>query len=930
MGRVYLAYDPELDRKVALKILRGSTRPSRSRALLHEAQAMAKLAHSNVVGVHDVGEHEGAVYVAMEFVEGSTLREWLAAHPGPWREVLDVFLDAGRGLEAAHERGLIHRDFKPDNVMVTTHGHASVMDFGLAREHEAPVERVAGTPGYMAPEQAVAGTLTPAADQFAFCVSLWEGICGERPFDSPTYAELLRNMAEGRIRTPTPERSMPWWLQRTLARGLRPKVEERWPSMTALLDALERGKHRRRWQIGIGIGIALSLALGLGYARQRRNAQAHQDKVAACEAEGAAIIDVWNDDARARLDEGMRATGVDFAAHSVETLVPWLDAYASSWQTGRTQVCQRASIENEWSDTMADHAAWCFEDRRLQLEATIDQISTGDAKAARRAVRLVSYLDPVETCLDPKLLARFPAPPIELRDRIRTIRARLIEVDRLRHRGMYSEALEAARETRAQAENLRWPPLTASTRMIEGRCLIETGRHEQAGPVLTATYFEALDAGSIEVAFRAARSLIRTHGVLQHHREAETWARHASAIASDKIDLGRLDEAEGHYLLIEVNIGLGNYAEAIRQGERALSLRAQTLGDDHPITAAALRNLANAYLFHGRTGEALDMFERAHDVWQAAVGPEHPHVANLRVLRGRTLLALDRPDEARSMLLDALAIHEAVLAPGHPSIAANLAELGSVLARLGKLDEAQQTLTYAKSLQIARFGAEHRAVADTMLREATVETLRGDYERAAQTCRDARAILERLFEPTHPEVARAIEMLADVELARGSPDEAATLRLQVLRESHLAHAGIDRQDVARWVAVADAQRAAGDDAAAETSSTRAHELAQSLASDPALTVLPASALAELALARGEASAALRFATRAVNAATTAQVARREAARAHFVHAEALAANDAQPAEIRDAAVLARKAYTTQHDDDGLQHLDTWLTERASE
>jgi serine/threonine protein kinase len=136
MGDVYAAYDPQLDRKVAIKLLRA--RPhgrddEGQRRLMREAQAIAKLSHPNVVVVYDAGTFQDQVFVAMEFVDGHTLRYWTQAEARPWPEVLKVFGDAGRGLAAAHEKGIIHRDFKPDNVMIGADGHVRVMDFGLAR-----------------------------------------------------------------------------------------------------------------------------------------------------------------------------------------------------------------------------------------------------------------------------------------------------------------------------------------------------------------------------------------------------------------------------------------------------------------------------------------------------------------------------------------------------------------------------------------------------------------------------------------------------------------------------------------------------------------------------------------------------------------------------------------------------------------------------
>lgn len=710
MGTVYHCYDPELDRKVALKLLRGGTSFARRRALLREAQAMAKLTHPNVVTVYDVGEHDGQVYVAMELVEGTTLRRWLGERPRNWRDVLETFVMAGRGLRAAHARGLIHRDFKPDNVMVSPDGQVRVMDFGLARggadsDHEdededirtisgslmteATVGRIAGTPAYMAPEQAVASDLSPSVDQFAFCVSLWEGVAGQRPFDGHCCGERFTNVVEGRV-TPIPASvRMPGWLKRVLLRGLQPTTTDRWASMEELLTALERGRQRWRWQVALGIIAFIALPIAVLVAQHQRQDREHRELVAECEVAGAAIDEIWNDAARDRLRSGLLSTGVDFAEDSVETLIPWLDEYQRTWSSGRSQACLHRSVHRDWTAEQLDRSAWCFEDRRLQLEATVDQIAGGDARAARRAVRLASYLDPVDACLDPDLLERLPAPPAEKRDEIRSVRATLIASDKLRHGGMSADALELAQDARLRAQALGWPPLLASARFIEGRCMLEGGRFVEADASLTHAYFEAQDAGSAEVAFRAARSLVRAHTRLRRYADAEVWARHADVLAAKMADPGGLDEAEGHFLLLEVYLGLGDYDVAAEHGDRAFAKRALALGPDHPITASVLRSLGRVYLAQGRPREASEAFERSFHVWEAAVGHDHPHVGELLMLRGSALLAMGSPEKALPLVQEGLAVHETTLSADHPKLVADLDELNKVLTALGRLDAAE-------------------------------------------------------------------------------------------------------------------------------------------------------------------------------------------------------------------------------------------------
>jgi formylglycine-generating enzyme required for sulfatase activity/predicted Ser/Thr protein kinase len=269
MGVVYRARDPELGRAVAIKVLRHGT--GGGERLLREAKALAKLSHPNVVTVHDVGTHDGQPFIAMALVEGQTLRQWLAT-PRTRRDVLDVLLAAGRGIAAAHEAGLIHRDLKPDNIFVAHNGQVQVGDFGLVRGIDLSVRQAAGsiregglaqgelaqgelaqgglapwltrsgmvlgTPAYMAPEQAV-GAATTASDQFSFCVTAWEAFTGARPYAGTNATEIIANIWSGLLIEPEGERALPPRIDAALRRGLAADPEQRFPSMAALLSALQ-------------------------------------------------------------------------------------------------------------------------------------------------------------------------------------------------------------------------------------------------------------------------------------------------------------------------------------------------------------------------------------------------------------------------------------------------------------------------------------------------------------------------------------------------------------------------------------------------------------------------------------------------------------------------------------------------------------------
>ncbi len=329
MGVVFMAYDDQLDRRVALKLIHAFSQDDRARVrLTREAQALARLSHPNVVQVYETGVHRDAVFIAMEHIPGRTLREWiLADEDRSWRATLAVMLQAGRGLEAAHLAGLVHRDFKPENAILGDDGRVRVLDFGLVRAHDdavdhaligsddptrsaeldsldtestlntradattgAPVQPIAtdraleqsltrtgaimGTPAYMAPEQHLGRPCDAHADQFAFCVSVYEALFGARPFTGKTHDELRRAVLSGALASPPSSRPVPPSIYDAIVRGLANTPARRWPNMSTLLSALERGlssgDERRGWTrlaVGSLVGAALLGVALLGVAR---------------------------------------------------------------------------------------------------------------------------------------------------------------------------------------------------------------------------------------------------------------------------------------------------------------------------------------------------------------------------------------------------------------------------------------------------------------------------------------------------------------------------------------------------------------------------------------------------------------------------------------------------------------------------------------
>jgi formylglycine-generating enzyme required for sulfatase activity len=431
MGEVYAAYHPDLDRRIALKVVResGAAAPDRQARLLREARTIARLSHPNVVAVYDAGTVADRVYVAMEFVEGMTIDRWLAAARRSWREILRVFVAAARGLAAAHAAGLVHRDFKPQNVMIARDGAVRVMDFGLARltavesASSAPAVTtpplsdgqpgaalstvtqagtVVGTPAYMSPEQFRGDPANARSDQFSFCVALYEALYGVRPFRGTNLLSLTMSVTEGELRPAedAAKHGVPAWLRRALTRGLRLDPAARYPSMQALIDRLEDDPAvRRRRRLGTGAVVAVVVATMLVAwqitSRRRTAAEReiarHVDEATRATTEArktASEARTLRQDAFAAFDRPDRRNG-ELLWRQVRTRLPRADASYDraerSLETAFTLDSSRERHRNELADLRLEHLLFA-EDFRLGSKSILleERLAAVDPDGGRR------------------------------------------------------------------------------------------------------------------------------------------------------------------------------------------------------------------------------------------------------------------------------------------------------------------------------------------------------------------------------------------------------------------------------------------------------------------------------------------------------------------------------------------------------------------
>ncbi|MCA9705391.1 MAG: tetratricopeptide repeat protein [Myxococcales bacterium] len=869
MGVVYVAHDPDLDRRVALKLLHpGRTDDTTGKArLLREAQALAKLSHPNVVAVHDVGTHDGRVWLAMEFIEGQTLARWLVATPRRVREILDVIVQVGQGVAAAHRAGLLHRDLKPENVMIDAEGRARVMDFGLARSQDVLAEEspgpgldssggmggslsisltehgaMLGTPAYMAPEQ-FRGQGDARSDQFALCVTWWEALYGERPFQGNSVPELSAAVIEGERAPIPPGRRVPAWVRRICERGLAREPARRWPSVDAMVAAIERGRRRARLRwVGLGLLVVL-LGAGTAYAAQRIRLQ---QRVAACERAGAEIEAIWGDDARPELRAALLATGDPAAEQTAERVMPWLDEQADAWRRAQVEVCRHAEVEQTWSTDLRERAQWCLDNRRTDLAEVIDALSKGGPTVVERAVSAVTGLQSVDPCLDVVGLERLPFPPLEQRARVQALGVELSRAAAFNAAGIPNDGLELVDEIDPAIRDVGWPPLTAQLHLQRGLLLREVGRFGEAETALADGYFEAARAHAEELTTATALALVPLVGrQLARPAEGRHWARLATLGLSPDEDRDALSWATYHSSLGQIHMFEGALDEAQGSFERALSLNEHILGPSHPKLQESLTNLAIVHARSGRYQQAKEQFERVLDLHERTLGPAHPRVAGALNNLGNVLRDLGEYERSRDLHKRALELKRQRLGPRSPDVAMSLQNLAFTYQSMGDLERAQQLLEQAIGITEEALGPKHPDLAERLNNLAIIQQYRKQYAQAESVLRRALAINEEILGPAHVVVGQNLTNLASLEMMQGHLEDALATdqRALMILETGL---GPEHPDLAHpLLSVAQIELEQGQASEARAHAERALHLREQAGSSPEAA---ATARAVLALA----------------------------------------------------------------------------------
>lgn len=828
MGVVFRGFDPALDRAVAVKLVRASA--AEAELLATEARAQAKLEHPAVVPVHDIGSYgpsevsadvaarwsvpRTGVFIVMQWVDGLTLDAWAREAPRPVEEQLRVFDAIARGLQHVHERGLVHRDFKPRNVIIDADTQPHVVDFGIAAfvatsDADAADGEVRGTPRYMAPEQHAGKPADPRSDQYSFAVCLLESLAGRRAFDT-SIAGLARAKAAGEI-DPEALAAVPRALRSALRRALDPSPEHRFESVAAMMAAIARARRTRRGVVYGSMGALLAAAAVVAWPTP--------STVDPCIDAAAPLYEVWTPTREQRVAPEHQAQVRTFAAR---------------WSEARVGACR--ALLDSGTLAAAEGRVLCLDRALSTFEASMDLLESGLEEP--RASTLVEALPSPERCSEPKagrvaLLLPTDAPGQA------TAEEAVAALDRAAASGIAGELdtqLEQAERAHALALTVEHPPLRAAAAHRLAWALWETNEAEAALPFFERALRDAELAGDIDRAVRIQTDMVGMLGAsLGRYDEALGLAMALDARCEAVADPRRCRAGVRHNVG-RTKLSRGDIEGALPDLARALAHR-RALGDDGPGYASNVSLLGHAYQRLNRLDEALESYEAAYD-WHARRAPEHPGTATALNNLAIVLQRLGRHDEARERYEQALERFEATrgmqsrdtgmvlnnlgvlhylrgdmqasedaqrraieaklasVGASHPDLGYSWVNLGRVLIKQGALNDAEDAFVRAHDNWADALGEKHPLLAEPALGRAETALASGDPEDAARLLAQAQT-LASLGSGEDPE--QRARMLT-VEAALAEPERAEAAASEALRAwQAVSGPSFDRQEHERWM-----------------------------------------------------------------------------------------------------------------------------------
>jgi eukaryotic-like serine/threonine-protein kinase len=751
MGTVYLAWDPRLERQVAIKVLRDE-----SAQLMGEARLMARLSHPNIVTVLEVAEWQGRLVLVMEYVNGPTLRQWLTTSPRDVDAVVRLFTQCGQGLAAAHQAGIVHRDFKPDNVLVDGSGRAQLTDFGLSTlVAEVRAGEFAGTPAYLAPAQLTGAPADERSDQFSFCVALFEALAGGRPFTGKTLEELK---ASQRAPLVVPSQ-VPRWLVPVLRRGLSLEPQARFESMASVVEHLRRGPRR----------VALSLVAGLVIALAGVGAWA-ASRVDPCAGAGSELEPVLASSVFDRLDGQFSDAGLSthslVSAETVRLLREWTGA----WQAEARAACDATLKLRTTPKAVGEAQQQCLEVRRAEFESLVDSLSRANQSAAEAAITSTLGLVPPESCrqasVDPNGLATR-----EARREVALLRS-------LVSTGRYQEVTPRLEALRPQVSAVDGGALAAEFGWLDAQFSVQRYQVDRIRPTSTACVRAALGAHADVIAAECLLYRVTLHVTNQTATDA-ALARMSFDVADAllaRTPHGARNDVNLEYARVLVTAAEGDPEKALTLAAAATERFSQTHGARHPYTVHLLSAQALEESRLELYAASRTHLEQVLAETRRTAGDGHPRTLNTLHNLAFVSLRNGQPEQSLSLAQEVLTRRTSVLGPDNYATATAGMLVGQALEALGKDDEARTRLEHAVMVVEKARGVVHVDLAEPLEALARLDLKAGQKARALE--RWERAVSCRRALNGYPQrLARALLRVAELtsDSARAVASEAVTL-----------------------------------------------------------------------------------------------------------------------------------------------------------
>jgi len=701
MGRVYRAHDIRLERDVAIKI-HVVLAIDGKRWSLREASALARLSHPNVVTVYEVGTHDNSPWVAMEYVPNGTARTWAIAEERSIDEILAVYIAAGRGLAAAHAADIVHRDFKPDNILLGADGQPRVADFGLALQlakMDGNVARLTlGTPAYMAPEQWDRAPVGKAADQFAFATSLWETLTKQRPYRGKTEGEIR---AAWKSPPPPPARPVPRHVETALRRALSIEPADRWPEMSQLLDELERDPRRTRRRVAIVVAAGLALASGGAVV-----ATTLRGEPAASEPPCLHATDSFATVAKLR---------GDLSLSDPRTLTK-LDAWIDTWRTNRTRACEDTYTRRTQPVEVLELRTLCFDRARAAAEATLPELPT-----SKDPISLVEALPRLAECDDVARMRSITPMPVDpvARGEIEAVSNELGRIRVMRNAGKTEEALELVEKLLVRARKTERKALIAETALLTGNMRVGNNKLDTVRALFEEASKLAAEAGDDFLVAKIWSNMIDLLSArLEQPAEAEKLIPvvETAVLRAGNNEMLRVDLQS---TLAQHDLKQGRLESARTRLADALTSHPKVYGEDSELARLFNLDAGIAMRLSDYAGARTDL-QRAAEILEKSYGPKYRHLAVVWTTLGQVEYSAGHYAESRIPLERAVALKEEVGGKDAATLPSTLTPLARTLLEVNEPELA--TSTIQRSIQLSRtaLGPEHAKTLEALRVEVTI------------------------------------------------------------------------------------------------------------------------------------------------------------------------------------------------------------------